>query len=156
MLKLLGGGVEVGEHRLVGVGGGAELGHRRPQLLEQPGQPLHRHAQVGVLGGGVARGVAGLDDEPVDLLGVVGERGDHRVGVGGQLLEGVRVVGQQVEQVVGLGQRRDRAAQRRLQVARAARDRRAQLVDDQREALAVGQAHDVLNEVGGDRRLACG
>ena len=153
LVEVARGGVEVREHRLVGVGGGSELGHRRAQLLEQPRQALDRQAQVRALSGGVARGVAGLDDEPVDLLGVVGERRDHRVRVRRQLLERVRVVGQQVEQVVGLGQRRDGPAQGRLQVARPARDGGAQLVDDQREALPVGQPHDVLNEVGGNRRL---
>ena len=63
-----------------------------------------------------------------------------------------RVVRQQVEQVVGLGQGRNRALESRLQIAGAGGGGGAELVDDQREALTVGQPHDVLEQVGRNRR----
>ena len=151
-LQLAGRRVQVLEHRRVRIRGRAELRHGRLQLLEQSREPVQAGLQVGRLGRGVGGGVVGLDDEVLDLRGVVGQRGDHGVGVGGQVLERLRVVAQQVEQVVGLVDRRHRAAQRGLDVLRARRHRRAQLVDDDREPLALGQPHDVGEHVGRNRR----
>ena len=125
----------------------AELLHRRAQLLEEPGQLVEGGLEgvfwVAVCG----RGVVGLDDEPLHLGAVVGQRGEHAVAVHVSVLQRVRIVGQQLEQIVGLGQRGHGASQRGLKVGRAPGETRAELVDDQREALPVGHAHDVVEQV---------
>ena len=56
------------------------------------------------------------------------------------------------EHAIGLAQRRHGAADRRLEVVAARREARAELGQDQPEALARGAAQDVEHEVGRDRR----
>jgi hypothetical protein len=155
-IELARGLVEMLQHRLVRRHRGAELGQRGLELLQQRRQPLQRDAQVGLLGRGRAGGPAGFGDEAVDVDAVVGQRRDHAVGVPRQVLDRGRVVGEQVEQVVGFGERGNGPAQGGLEIPGARGGGSAELVDDQREPLAVGQPHHVLEQVGGDGRLRMG
>ena len=151
-LELAGRRVEVAQVRRRGVGGGAELGHRRPQLAQEGGQALEAGGELAAALGGRGGDVLGLLDEAADVLAVVGEVADDRVRVDGQSLSTwfwrARMSSTlSVSRSAGLARRIVA-----LMSSRAAAGAGAELVEDDPQPLAVGAAHDVGQQVGRDRR----
>ena len=121
--------------------------HRRRQLAQegrQLGDVLLEVARA--LGRGLARDV-GLRDEVGHLGPVAGQRSEDRVAVAGQVGEHPVLVGEDREDLVGLLERRVGVADGLAQVAAAPGQAGAQLVEDDRQALAVGQAQRVVDQV---------
>ena len=152
-LQLTGRGVQVLEHRRVGIRGGAQLGHGGLELLEQAREALQASSSGSRPGWRCRwrpcrRSTMKFWTSLELLASAVTTASELAV----SCWSVVRVVGQQVQQVVGLVERRHRAPQRGLEILGATGHRRAKLVDDQREALALGQAHDVGQQVGRDGR----
>ena len=144
--------VEVLQRRRLAVGDLAERLHRRLQLLEEAGELLQARRDLGPPLGRCLRRVVRLHHEAADVLAVGGEVADDRVGVDGQVLQRPVLVAEQREDLVRLAQRRDRAADRGVELRAAPGDARAELRDDDPQPLALGLAEDVVDEVGRDRR----
>ncbi len=144
---------EVGEHgrRLVGEGrepfhGRAELAQERREqdqvAFERPEVPRAR------LGDRVA-----LHEVVGELLAHGGERRKRLVGVNGQLGQHVVLAGEDREHLVQFLQSGVRAADDHVQVASTPGQTDAEFVEDDRQALALGQARDVVEQVGVDRAV---
>ena len=144
---------------------GAEVGQHRRHLVRQPAEALHRRLELaqegrqlgdvllqvsGALRGGL-RGDVGLRDEVGDLGPVAGQRSEDRVAVARQVGEHAVLVGEDGEDLVGLLQRRVGVGHRLAQVAAAPGQAGAQLVEDDGQPLAVGQAQRVVEQVEVDR-----
>ena len=121
-------------------------------------QLLQARLDVAAALGAGDRRLVGLVDEVGDVRLVAGQRAQDLVAVLGQLGERLVLVGEDLQDLVGLLEGRvglpDRLAQLRAVGGQAG----AELVDDDREALAVGQPHDVAHQVEVDRldRLGVG
>jgi hypothetical protein len=134
------------------VDGRLQLRHRRPQLLQEAGEPLEAAGDVAVALGRVLRDLARRRHEAADLLLVAREVAHDDVRVPGEVGEHLVLLGEDREHAVGLAQCGARAADRLVEVVAVARDRGAQLVDQDAEPLADRQPHDVVDEVGRDGR----
>ena len=141
------------EDRRALVGEPLEVGHQRPQLAQEGRQPVDAAADVVAALGGGLRGLVGLDDEVGDTCSRSRASGaERRVGVARQPREHAVLAGQDREHLVGLAQRRVGAVDDLVELLAAAGEAGAELVEQDREALAVGQAHDVVDQVEVDRR----
>ena len=130
--------------------------HRRLELAQEGRQLGDVLLEVaGALRGGLRRDV-GLRDEVGDLGPVAGQRSEDRVAVARQVGEHAVLVGEDGEDLVGLLERRVGVGDRLAQVAAAPGQAGAQLVEDDGQPLAVGQAQRVVEQVEVDRlgRLA--
>ena len=145
------GALQVREQRRLLVGQLAEAGHGRAQLVEEGRQLLEGAPQLGPPGGRDLRRVAGLLDPAHHVALVRLELLDDAVRVGDEVLDDLVLVAQDPQHPRGLAQAGVGAAERLREVLRPAREPGAQRRDDQAEALAVRAAHDVVDQVGGDR-----
>ena len=91
--------------------------------------------------------LAGLDHPARDVLLLLLELRDHAVGVGDEVLDDLVLVAEDLEHLARLAQAGMGALEDLLEVLRAAGEAGAELGEDQPEALAVGTAHDVAEEV---------
>jgi hypothetical protein len=143
---------QVLQRRHLAVGRLAEARHRRAQLAQEGREALQLAAQVVAALGAGPGGVARLGDEPRDLGPPVGEPAHDALRVGGEVGDDAALVGEDGQHLVRLAQRRVRAPDRLVEVGTASGQRRAQLAEEDREALPVGAPHDVVDEVDRDRR----
>ena len=90
-------------------------------------------------------------DEVRGARPVARERGHDLVRVAREVLEHAVLVAEDREDLVGLLQRRVGVADRLAQLRPAARDGGAELVEDDRQPLLLGQPHDVRDQVEVDR-----
>ena len=154
----------------------AEVGQHRRHLVRQPAEALHRRrelAQEGrqlgdvllegarALGRGLAARRWPSMTKSATCGAVAGQRSEDRVAVAGQVGEHAVLAGEDREDLVGLLERRVGVDDGLAQVAAAPGQAGAQLVEDDRQALAVGQAQRVVDQVevdglGGVRRPAAG
>jgi hypothetical protein len=146
------GAARVGEHRRELVGDLLEVREHRPQLAQVARQPLEGPLDVGAALGGRLGGLVGVVDEAGDAVAAGGEWRQHAVGLAREAGERAVLVGQDREHAVGLAQRGVRAVDRLVQLVAAAGERRAELVQDQREPLAVRESQRVVDQVQVDRR----
>src|SRR3954468_3632474 len=144
--------VEVAQRRALVVGYLAEGLHRRLQLLEEAGQLAQAGRDVAAPLGRGLRGVLGLGDEAPDVLAVGREVAHHLVGVDREIAEDPVLRTQRGEHLVGLAQGGAGAADGCVEVLGVARHAGAQRADDEAQALAVGAAQDVVDEVRRDGR----
>ena len=139
---------------------------RRVDLARQRGQPLRRRfelaqerrevLQVLLDRGALLRGgdpdLADVLDEAADVGPLRGERGEDLVGLVGQAGEEAVLVGEHRDHLVGLLERRIGAQQRRVELVAVAGEADAEPGDDELQALLLGQARDVGDQVDADRR----
>jgi hypothetical protein len=151
LLDLAGALRDVAQRRTLLVDGRAQLGHRRAQLAQEGREPAEARGDLRVALGRGLRELLGLDDEAPDVLLVARQLADHLVGVAREIGEDLVLAGEDRQHLVGLAQGRDRAADGVVEVLGVARDGRAELGDDVAQALAVGAAQDVVDEVRRDR-----
>ena len=116
------------------------------------GQLAELVVHAGRLGGVRAGGVARLSEEPAHVAAALRHLRQDRVGVAVEVADRAPLARQNAQHAVDLAQRRVGAADDLVQVVAAARQAEAQLGEQDREALAVGPAHDVLHQVGRDDR----
>jgi hypothetical protein len=95
--------------------------------------------------------VFGVLDEARDAVAVAGQRLEDLVGVAREVGEHLVLLGEDPEDLVRRAQGRVRAADRLVEVRAAAGQAGAELVEDDRQALALGQARDVVDQVDVDR-----
>ncbi len=100
--------------------------------------------------------LAGVADRARHPRAVARQRREHGVGVDRQLLELRVLAGEDLEHLVGLAQRRVRAPDHLVEVLAAPRQAGAELVEDQRQPLALGLAHRVADQVDVDRLRGVG
>jgi len=122
---------------------------RRHARVSGEGPPLA--GDVGAALGGGGGGVLGLPDPAPDVLAVAGEVADHDVGVGHEVLQHRVLAGEDRKHPVGLAQRGAAATDRGVEIVGAAADAGTELVEDDPQALSVGQAQDVVEQVRRDR-----
>ena len=147
----LGVGAKVAQQRRRLVGQRTEPHHRRLELVEELRQRLDVGGQVPApLRGGLGD-IARVADRAGHALAVARQRLEHSVGVDRELLEHGVLVGQDLEHLVGLAQRRVRPPDDLVEVAAAPGHRGAELIEDQRQPLALGRAHGVADQVDVDR-----
>ena len=94
-----------------------------------------------------------LLDERADVAALAGERRERGVGVAREVGQHLVLRRQDLEDLVDLPERRVGAADDLVDLLAAAGEAGPQLGEDQREPLAVGQAHDVVDQVEVDRLL---
>ena len=129
------------------VGEAAQVLHRRPDLAQGLGELLQLGLEVvAALGGGLA-GDGGVAEEAGDAGAVLGQRLQHRVAVAGEAGELVVLVGEDLQHAVGLAQGGVGAVDDLAEVVAAGREAGAEVVEDEPEAVAVGGAVDVLDQV---------
>ena len=144
----------------------AEVGQHRRHLVGQPAEALHRRraARAGrpaawrcsARGRRARSAVAWLATlacvtKSATFGAVAGQRREDRVAVAARLASTRFWRARIVEDLVGLLERRVGVADGLAQVAAAPGQAGAQLVEDDRQALAVGQAQDVVDQVEVDR-----
>ena len=91
--------------------------------------------------------IGGVGEEAGDVLAVLGEGLEHGVAVAGEAVELVVLVGEDLEDAVGLAQGRVGAVDDGAEVVAAGGEAGAEVVEDEAEAVAVGGAVDVLDQV---------
>ena len=111
---------------------------------------LQRRFEFGAALGARLRGGTGIGEEAGDMCALFGERGEHPLGVGGELGELVALVGEDLEKAVGFAEVRVRPFDRRLDVGASTGEGGPEFVEDEAEALRVGQRVDVVDQVGVD------
>ena len=142
---------EVAEDRRRLVAERAELDHGRAQLAQEAREPCERLLQLGAARrGGLADGRR-LVDERGDVLALPGQRTQDHVGVGRQALERAVLPGEDGQDLVRLAQRGVRALDDLRQLVTPRREAGAEVVQDQPEAIGIGLAHDVVDQVEVDR-----
>ena len=102
------------------------------------------------LGGRLARD-RGVVEEAGDVSPVAGKRLQRRVPIARQTRQLPALLGQDVQHPVGLAKRRIGSVDHLAEVLAASGEPGPQLVEDQPEPVAEGQALDVLNQVEVDR-----
>ena len=142
--------VEVGEDRRGRIGEAFEVVHRGPELAQELGELAEARFQFGAAFGGRLAGGAGVGEEPGDVLALFGERAGHALGVGGELGQFVALLVEDFEQAVGVAKIGVGALDRRRDVRSPPGQGGAEFVEDQPEALRVGQRVDVVDQVGVD------
>ena len=147
-----GGALEVREQRCLLVGQLAEARHRGTELVEELGEALEVRAQLVATRGRDLGGVARLAHPAHHVALVLLELVDDGVRVSDEVLDDLVLVTEDAQHLRGLAQARMRSLQHLLEVVRAPREAGAELGHDQAEALAVRAAHDVVDDVRGDRR----
>ena len=100
---------------------------------------------------GRGRDRAGVADEAADVLALGDQRLQYSFRFVGEIGEDVVLARQHRDHLVGLLKRRIGALKGRVQALAVCVQPRAQPGDDQPEALLLGQAGDVLNQVEADR-----
>ena len=151
-LQVGGGAAQAAQRRDLAVGGPLELGQGGPQLAEELRQPVPIAAQLLRARGLDRRGVRRLARPAGHVLAEGLDLGAHRVRVADEVADDRVLAAQDPQRLGQLAQRRVGAADHAVQLLRAAGQAGAQLRDDQPEALAVGAAHHVVDQVGRDRR----
>ena len=141
---------EVGEERRLGAGQAVELDEAGPQLGEEVVEQAEVRRDVVAARGRDRRRVLGLVDEVGDLVAALGELADRLARVLVQLADRGALAAQGPGDLFQVGQRRRAQADRLVERLRVAREARAELVDEQAEALLERLAHRVLDEVGLD------
>ena len=120
--------------------------------VRKRGQLLEVALELGAaLGRGLGDVVLALVDEVGDLAAVAGQRRERGVGVAGEVRERAGSAGRGSSAPVELRQRRVGAADDLAELVAVAGQAGAELVDDEREALALGQPQVVADEVDADR-----
>ncbi len=145
-----GGGAEVFEDRGAGVGKGLEAGHRLPELAQEGGELLQRRFQFRPLFGARLGGGPGVGDEAGDVAALARERPQDFLRVARQLRQLVALGREDAEGAVDVAQDRVRPLDQHFDVFAAAGQAGAEFVEDQPEALRVGQGVDVVDQVGVD------
>ena len=147
------GALEVGQQRGLLVRELAEPRHRRAQLVEELGEALEaaRAARCGAWPRSRPRRPPRAPSARRRACCFSSSWHD-RVRVGDEVLDDLVLVAEDAQHPRGLAQARVRAPQHLLEVVRAPGEAGAELGDDQPEALAVGAAHDVVDDVRRDRR----
>ena len=141
------------EQRDLLVGQVLEARHRGRQLVEEAGQLVEGLAQLLAPGGGDLGGLARLDDEARHLLLARLELGRRPCRSRDEVLDHRVLVAEDLQHLAGLAQARVGALEHLLEVLGPAGEAGAELVDDQPQALAVGAAQDVVDQVLRDRGL---
>ena len=115
------------------------------------GEPLDVGLQrVAALGGRLGD-LAGVLDRAADVRALARQRLEDRVGVARQVGDHLVLLGEDLQHLVDLLQRRVGAADDHAQVLAAAGDADAEVGEDDRQALAHRLAHDVVEQVDVDR-----
>ena len=146
------GRAQVAQQRRALNGQLVEVDHQRLELAQELGQQVDPAADVAAaLGRGLA-GRVGLDDPVGHLAALARQRAQRLVGVARQVGERAVLLGQDREQLVGLAQGRVGAVDDLVQLVAAPGQAGAELAQQDREALAVGQPQDVVEQVDVDGR----
>ena len=124
-----------------------EARHRPPQLAQEGRQLAQRRFDVGALFGARLRRRAGVGEEAGDAAALARERSEDLLGVGGELGEPVALGAEDAEDAIDVAQHRVRPLDHFLEVFAAAGEAGAEFVEDQAEALRVGQLVDVVDQV---------
>ncbi len=128
----------------------SQTAHRQAELAQELGQLLERGFERRAAFGARFGGGAGVGEEAGDAGPLAGEGGEDLLGVGGELGEPVALRGEHAEQAVDIAQDRVGALDHLLDVLAAAGQAGAEFVEDEPEALRIGQPVDVVDQVGVD------
>jgi hypothetical protein len=130
-----------------------EARHRRAQLAQELGELLDVLLEVRAALRGRLSHLGGARERPRDVAALARQRREDRVAVAGEVLQRLVLRGEDRQHAVDLLERRIGPADHGADVLAAAGDGRAELVDDQRQAFAVGQPQRVVDQVEVDRLL---
>ena len=134
-------------------GEAAEVGHQRRQLAQEARAGAGCRRSMSARRSAVASPVAlACTMKSATLLLLARERRERAVGVARELGQHPVLAGEDGEHLVGLAQRRVGAVDHLVQLLAAAGEAGAELVEQDRQPLAVRAAHDVVDQVEVDRR----
>ena len=150
-VELVGGRLEVAQHRRLRLGEVAEAAHVGLELRQEGGQAPEALPQLLAPRRRDLGRLARLAHETDHVLLAVLQGSDDRVGVADELLDRGRLAAEDAQGLARFAKRGMRAAQHLAEIAGAAREAGTQLAHDQPEAVAIGPAHDVGHQVDCDR-----
>ena len=139
---------EVFEDRRAGVGEALQAAHRLAELAQEGGELPQRLFQLGRrVRRSPAAAAPALAKKPATWARSRESGPQDRLGVAGQLGQLVALGGEDPEQAVDVAQHRVGALDQDFEVFAAAGEAGAEFVEDQPEALRVGQRLDVVDQV---------
>ena len=152
-----GGGAQVAQHGLLGGGELAQPQHVRIELAQEAREPVERGGQLAAARGRHRRGAARLAHEARHVAPAPWRARRRRCPrASHDPLDGPGLAGQYPQRLGGLPQPGVRAPQRGAEVVRPAGEPRAELADDEPQAVGVWAANDVVHQVERDRRAGLG
>ncbi len=147
---------EVGEGRRGLFGELFELFEVGTELAQEDGEFVQVFGELAPVAGGGGRHGVGLGEEFGELAAVASERDERAVAFDGEVAEHLVLGGEDAEHLFQFAQRRVGAVQNRVQVAAPTGEAGAEFVDDDRQALVLGQVVDVVEQVHVDRARGVG
>ena len=124
-----------------------EAAHRQPDLGQGPGSFWNWRARSSLRSAVASPAMRGVAEEAGDRRAVAGQRLEDGVPVAGERGELGVLVGEDLEDAVGLAQGGVGAVDDLAELVAAGREAGSEVVEDEAEAVAVGDAVDVLEQV---------